>query len=203
MSALRRFKHYATRKVSSFPNHSPPRLRLHINRMYPFRNWVAQNDARYARRMRYRNFLFLRSRHRDGIYSGDSWIDDLVPRTNDYGQVHKMDMEYGLLQGLADNRYWSPGDNAFSANTDVPTLPKSIARIPIRKTQYLSSKIQGTPNTEVSPTPQGYLQFSIPPQVMICVRRQQRREVLHALHIAGSRRKQKAPKWNEDSYIRC
>lgn len=101
-----------------------------------------------------------------------------------------------VAEGFPDIRRFAFQPFSFERDTS-----QSIARTParIRGTKYLVAP----PSPVVSPAGvhNQYLQFNSPRQVLTCVRRHQRREVLFALNRAGGGHRK--PKWREDSYIRC
>lgn len=191
MGILRKFRH-ATRGISHTPNR--PRLRLHTNYYYgmydKFR--TPANDARYKRgirNFRYTAFLF-HDFHDARAISDSLFIGNRYAPTVDT-----------VAEGQADNRFF---DGSFiSPLSDGFVAPSAPARIParIRGTKYIvapsSSVVESTGPTGA------FYSFSIPQQVMVCVRRKQRKEVMHALGHAGSRKKQRMPKRNETSNIRC
>lgn len=114
-------------------------------------------------------------------------------------KAREMDLEYGLLDGLSDYRTFHPDWSSYSGSdgVSIPSFP--VTRVPIRKTQY----VVGVPRSEVVPAGRHaeYLRFALPSQVMICVRRRQRRQVLFALGKGGSG--YRPPEWKEESHIRC
>ncbi len=109
-----------------------------------------------------------------------------------------------VSQGVADRR-------SFSFNVRIPDgISSGISELDSSVTvpavvKKKSKQVIVSPSVAPLLSPAGrnlaYLQFTIPPQVMICVRRKQRREVLLALGKGGTGFKK--PKWNEDSFIRC
>lgn len=106
-------------------------------------------------------------------------------------------------EGQIDHRYFVPG--SFYSGEWSPRSPLEVLSSPVR----VPARIRGTKYIVSPPShvlePSGssaqYLQFSMPRQVLVCVRRKQRREVLLALGRGGGRNK--PPKWDEDSFIRC
>lgn len=105
-----------------------------------------------------------------------------------------------IAEGQADNRFFSGSFNAPLFPDPVISTP-SPARVPaaIRRTKYLMASSSAP---LIEPSSNGaFLQFAIPRQVLICVRRKQRHEIMHAIKRAGT--KVKKGKWTEDSYIRC
>lgn len=110
----------------------------------------------------------------------------VIPPLQDYAprpRTLRLRLERGLSQGILDRRRFYIGS--------VPP----VARIGTR------------PNTELQPVPfnnpgLSRLAFSIPRNVLICIRRKQRKQVLFATGKAG-KSGQKKPKWTEDSFIRC
>lgn len=101
-----------------------------------------------------------------------------------------------LSEGFSDSRRFT-----FNPLSGVADISQPVARTParIRGTQYLIAP----PSPVLSPAGvhNQYLQFNSPRQVLTCVRRHQRREVLFALGRSGAGHKR--PQWREDSYIRC
>lgn len=194
MRLLRKFRH-ATRGISYTPNR--PRLRLHTNPYYgmydSFR--TPANDARYKRGIR--NFrytaAFFTAVNAARNYSR---ISDPLFIRNRYAPIFNT-----VAEGQVDNRYF---DGSFiSPLSDDFVAPVAPARIParIRGTKYIVAPSSSV--VESSGPTGAFYSFSVPEQVMVCVRRKQRKEVLHALGHAGSRKKQAKPEWNRTSYIRC
>lgn len=106
-------------------------------------------------------------------------------------------------EGQTDHRFYS--FDSFSSGEWSPWSPLEVLSSPVR----VPARIRGTKYVLSPPShvlePSGsfaqYLQFSMPRQVLVCVRRKQRREVLLALGRGGGRHK--PPKWDEDSFVRC
>lgn len=123
-------------------------------------------------------------------------VRPLLGRRN---KAREMDLEYGLLDGLSDYRTFHPDWSSYTGSDGVSVPSFSVARVPIRKTQY----VVGVPRSEVVPAGRHaeYLRFALPSQVMICLRRRQRRQVLFALGKGGSGHR--PPEWKEESHIRC
>lgn len=47
------------------------------------------------------------------------------------------------------------------------------------------------------------ISFSLPPALKVCARRQERKEVLHALNKTGKAGNQKRPRFTDNSLITC
>lgn len=107
-------------------------------------------------------------------------------------------------EGQTDHRFFYPDTSSIQRDS-----LKSIARYPAQVEVSKQSKprkrvIIAPPSPMVVPSKDkdgAYLQFNLPRQVAVCVRRHQRREVLFALGKGGGRTK--PPVWKEESYIRC
>lgn len=193
MFSLRKFRH-ATRGTSRTPNR--PRLRLHTNPYYGMydRFMHPANDSRYKRGIAWRySPLF-----HDARVTSDPLLDLFSP-----GQIGKRyaPIFNTVAEGQIDNRYFN--GSIISPLSDGQIAPSSPARIParIRGTEYIVAP--SSPVVESSGPTGAFYSFTVPQQVMVCVRRKQRKEVMHALGHAGSRKRQAKPKRNETSYIRC
>lgn len=94
------------------------------------------------------------------------------------------------LRLFEDRRTWHP-------------LPSSL-RVPRTFNSYARLRITPTPRYPRHPStyPSPSISFVAPQRVVLCVRRQRRREVLHALHKAG-RGGQRSPRWTPWSSVRC
>nr|DAW32785.1 MAG TPA: hypothetical protein [Microviridae sp.] len=101
-----------------------------------------------------------------------------------------------LAEGFIDNRYFAP-----SRRYDVQSEEnRSIAR----KALVLSPSVHLAPSGQLlEPSGRFFdrLGFSVPQQVLVCVRRKQRRQVLFAKGKSGSGNRK--PRWNANSYIWC
>lgn len=87
-----------------------------------------------------------------------------------------------------DRRTWAPPIAVRSARSfDRPT------RLNISRT---------SPARRLAKFPSAGVSFVAPKQVLVCVRRHQRREVLHALHKTG-RGGQSQPRWTPWSRVHC
>lgn len=187
MLALRKYKH-VTRKASRF---SSQKLRSHWN----------LNAYKSAKRGLQYNPYKERSLWRYApLFHDSSRLVDPVVRLTGFTPGELEDRYDSLpdvvAEGFPDFRRFAFQPFSFERDTS-----QSIARTParIRGTKYLVAP----PSPVVSPAGvhNQYLQFDSPRQVLICVRRKQRREVLFAFNRAGGGHKR--PKWREDSYIRC
>lgn len=79
-------------------------------------------------------------------------------------------------------------------------LPKAI-RVPRSFDRYTQLAIS-KPSSRHLAYPSHGISFKDPDRVLVCVRRHQRREVLHALHKTG-RGGQSKPRWTAWSGVRC
>lgn len=93
-----------------------------------------------------------------------------------------------------DRRKWHP------EGTRAPARSFSSTRHRLRA--VLPKRVQGTFSLSSLYSPPIAVGFREPNRVLICVRRQIRREVLHAKRIAGGSGFKK-PKYNEYSRVRC
>lgn len=195
MGLLRKHKNKVTRKASRFTNRPVVSLRAY---RAAFRGPV--NDSRYHRRHRLRLMPFFHDSTR--LVDSFTHLTGLTPAEIDERYDSLPDV---IAEGQADRRFYNPilsGGESYSFSTPRVVSPlSSPARVParIRSTKYLVAP----PSPVVSPAGvhNEYLQFNSPRQVLTCVRRRQRREVLFALRRAGGGHKK--PRWREDSYIRC
>lgn len=185
-----------TRKASRFASH---RLRSH---------WSLNAYKSAKRGLQYNPYKRSRWRYAPLFHDSSRLVDSLTHLTG--LSPDEIEAEYDSLpsviaEGQADNRFYnpsvvSPESYSFSSSGVVQSL-ESPARSParIRETKYLVAP----PSPVVSPAgvQNQYLQFNSPRQVLTCVRRQKRREVLFALRRTGGGHRK--PKWREESYIRC
>lgn len=187
MSALRKFR--VTRKTSRFTSH---RLRSHwsLNAFKSAKKGL-QYDPYKKKSWRYAPLFHDVHKFDDPVVR----LTGLTPSEIEDNYVPFSDV---LAEGLADRRYYSPGVDVSSY---IPAEGRTVARIPaqIRHTKYLVAP--PSPVVQPAGVKNQYLQFSSPRQVLTCVRRKQRREVLLAFGKGGS--KHKRPEWREESYIRC
>lgn len=112
-----------------------------------------------------------------------------------------------LVGGLAsdsDARYWRPEhayERPFWASTRAAARVSGpeLGVYPVRTGFVVGSE----PNTQSS-APRGRMAqfFGVPRQVAVCVRRAERREVLHARGVAG-RSGQRTPSYSWRSSVRC
>lgn len=191
MGILRKVRH-ATRGINHTPNR--PRLRLHTNHYYGMydRFRTPANDARYKRRSAWRYAPIFH----DARTKSDPLMELGFNIGNRYAPIFDT-----VAEGQIDNRFFNGDFHAPLYGTEIaPAVP---ARIParIRHTKYVIAP--SSPVVEPSGPTGAFYSFAVPQQVMVCVRRKQRKEVMHALGHAGSRKKQAKPKRNETSYIRC
>ena len=182
-----KIKPHVTRKASSF---SSQRLRSHWN----LNAWKSakkglQYDPYKRSRWRYAPLFHDSTRLVDSF----TRLTGLTPAEIEERYVAIPDT---VAEGFPDFRQFAFQSFSFERDTS-----QSIVRVPaaIRSTKYLVAP----PSPVVSPAGvhNQYLQFNSPRQVLTCVRRHQRREVLFALNRAGGGHRK--PKWREDSYIRC
>lgn len=103
-----------------------------------------------------------------------------------------------VFSGIADARTYFP-DISFNPQSSLSRPLLSVARKPIKR----QSKVIASPSNQVVPSGRRaeHLRFAVPAQVIICVRRRQRRQVLFAFGKGGSGHRK--PQWKADSYIRC
>lgn len=189
----------ATRRISHSPNR--PRLRLHqrpINSHYysvdRFR--TPANDARYNRYKRGIRFRYAALFH-DARTRLDPLLSLFTPQQISDRYAPIIDT---VSEGQADHRYFDWSSNDFLQADIAPVAP---ARVPARilGTKYIVAP--SSPVVESSGPTGAFYSFAVPKQVLVCVRRKQRKEVMHALGHAGSRKRQAKPRRNETSYIRC
>lgn len=191
-----KIKPHVTREPSRFSNQ---RLRSHWN-LSAFRS--AKGGLQYDPYARRPLFRFVPLFH-------DS--TRLVDPLEDFWKG-KDDVSYRPLlntgsKGQTDHRLYHPlsyGDSSRSSFVYENVKRSDVARVPavVQKKQRQIFLPPPSPMVVPSKDKDGaYLQFNFPRQVLVCVRRHQRREVLFALGRAGGGHK--PPKWNDDSYIRC
>lgn len=104
------------------------------------------------------------------------------------------------LRGVSDRRMWHP-DGPNRPVTDFNSRPVRLS-IPAYQNRNLR------PNTKFKPLDfkqtKVAVQFDTPESTTVCVRRNQRKEVLHALRKVGrGSGRQKKPKWTWRSQISC
>jgi len=102
------------------------------------------------------------------------------------------------ILAIEDRRLFSP-----ELARPARALPRAAARLTVHDPNVNRTNKKIRTNKLHVPSD---VRFSDPTRVAICVRRHQRREVLHALRYAGSgagRRKLKRPRWSEFSDIKC
>jgi len=100
------------------------------------------------------------------------------------------------LQELEDRREFTP-ELYRPARASV----RSAARLEVAHDRNVNrSRQKVRPNKLLVPD---NLRFSDPSRVALCVRRHQRREVLHATKRVGRGSSVKPPRWSEFSSIRC
>lgn len=106
-----------------------------------------------------------------------------------------------LLTEVEDGRRFEPTARALSplpggpTATGYGTLPRLLSGAPARL------KAAPTPATYHSPPPS--IAFADPRSTIACIRRQRRREVLHALRKTGKGSKARKRHRNQNSDIRC
>lgn len=185
-----------TRRVSRSANH---RLRSHWNlNAYKSAKRGLQYDSRRRSRWHYVPLFHDSKRYRDPLIA----LTGLMPSALEE-RYHAVSDE--VAGGLSDRRVFHfdthLGDYRSGEDYGVSPTVVNPARTParIRGTKYLVAP----PAPVVTPSGKtgAFLSFNVPPQVMVCVRRKQRKEVLFALGKAGGRHK--SPKWSDESYIRC
>ena len=101
-----------------------------------------------------------------------------------------------MAEGVVDNRYFAP-----ARRYDVQSQKsRQIAR----KALVLSPSVHLAPSGQLlEPSGRFFdrLGFSVPQQVLVCVRRKQRRQVIFAKGKNG--RGNRKPRWNATSHIWC
>lgn len=144
---------------------------------------------------------------------------------NDPTYRRRNNLKYAALAGLFSDK------DRYVFNRDIPVVPsvQSYEADGLRRRRertqralyqgvldrrrfYIGAvppvaRIGTRPNTELKPLPAfssdlARLAFSVPHEVLTCIRRKQRKQVLFAKRKAG-KSGQKKPKWNDESYIRC
>lgn len=102
------------------------------------------------------------------------------------------------LRDYEDRRTWNPDKYTQPARSFSQTRHRLIAVRSKGITQSVPNRYQEA-TWETVPQRVG---FQNPDRVLICVRRKQRREIIHALGVAG-RKGLKKPKFNVYSEVRC
>lgn len=107
-----------------------------------------------------------------------------------------------------DRRQWHPEGVSAPARSFSSTRHRLKAVSPLSRREPLEGRskaqIWGFGGLEGSfEAVPARIGFERPKRVLVCVRRQQRREVLHALGKAGRGGFSLKPRWSEYSYIRC
>lgn len=196
MSVLRKHKH-VTRKASRFTNQ---RLRSHWS-LPAYRSAVRglQYDPKRSRHLwRYAP-----------LFHDSSRLVDPLQEFSGVKDVSYRPLYHTGSEGQVDHRFYHPAFNGRSSYTplvDASFKGLDVVRVPAEVSKKKSSRkiFIAPPSPMVVPSHDkdgAYLQFNLPRQVLVCVRRKQRREVLFALGKGGG--KHKRPEWSEDSYIRC
>lgn len=104
----------------------------------------------------------------------------------------------GALRALEDRRTWHPEGPQRPARSLRGSQHRFVvASDPSPKRRVSSSRVEF-----FSPSVPVGVGFEKPREVALCVRRQQRREVLHARRKTG-KRGQKKPVWSYYSRVRC
>lgn len=101
--------------------------------------------------------------------------------------------QLSALQELEDRRQWHPEGEFRPARAFVRSAARLIAPQPQRI-------VRGRRIRLFSPS---MVAFAMPRKVAICVRRKTRREVLHALRVAGGGGMRKKRRFNAYSRIHC
>lgn len=129
---------------------------------------------RYVRKTHYRRALLASSLWRDNFSIANAFaLPQPTPRLSDFRLVE-------------DRRTFSPGHRyrtSYGGRARVVRNPK------VNRTRVYTRSLKNA-------------RFSSPSTVLVCIRRKQRAEVMHALGRAG-RRGQRRPKFSETSKIYC
>lgn len=138
--------------------------------------------------------------------TGGAWPDNVLqtligPSHLSYPSSPLGDLASGLfsapLTDLEDRRAFYPGDLPTNW-APARTVGGTAARLRV----VPGARPRSLPTTQARTLwPSAAIGFQNPPSVLICVRRQRRREVLHAIGAAGTRVRR--PTRNEYSSISC
>lgn len=104
---------------------------------------------------------------------------------------------YGRLTAFEDRRLWHPQGAWRPAASFVTPRHRLTLVDRSRRTPWGGVRLSSYPSGS-----NALVAFQKPSQVLICVRRQMRKEVLHALRKTG-KLGQGAPRWSEYSSISC
>lgn len=114
-----------------------------------------------------------------------------VPRT------HRFNVTYTTnkfaLSLIEDRRTFNP---TYNRNVSRPVVSISVGR-PVRLTMKQKPRQPQPSQTK------GVLAFAEPNRLPLCIRRHQRREVLFAKGVGGSKKPQRKPRKNAHSNIAC
>lgn len=129
----------------------------------------------------------------DDLLTRWPWVSDSVPWVFDEPPVHDLPL-------VEDRRLFYPRPPVIARETTyrpARRLSGGLARLVVRPTPQRVLDRASTARFVPSA-----VRFDVPRDVAVCVRRKRRREVLHALKVAG-RRGMRRPRRNEYSAISC
>lgn len=129
-----------------------------------------------------------------------------VPSSRSYVSPSPSRLGYSSLQLFEDRRRWDPaGPNAPARSFSTPRHRLTLVdRSTPRKINYSSTPYASSPFATGMSQTKATIAFAEPRRVLLCVRRQQRKEVLHALRKTGpGSGASRYDNWNEYSNVRC
>lgn len=134
-----------------------------------------------------------RSRRRDTTDITNEVAFTQVPIT-----IRPVNVPSRRLQEYEDRRSWNPEGSQAPARS----FNSSRHRLSLAQKHRNGSSLRTSGWSQAFTSP-GTVAFANPSRVLVCVRRQQRREVLHAIRKTGYRNNRKSPKFNYYSKIAC
>lgn len=111
-------------------------------------------------------------------------------------------MQSDFLRSVSDGRFFNP-EPSYVSQRSLSGLRHRLKLYEPRARRIVSSRHESSVQMRsVQSSVPTAIGFTAPKSMLVCVRRQQRREVMHALNKSG-RGGQKRPRFNEFSKVRC
>lgn len=139
-----------------------------------------------------------RRNRRDNSFSHSIANDASLPFSSLLGSPFPSPPLVYDLRAISDRRTWHP-EGVYRPASSFNRYQHTLTVRPVPRQQVVSRSSHYTPYVARS---RALVRFENPDRVLVCVRRQRRREVLHALRKNG-RRGQKPPRRSWYSSISC
>lgn len=121
-----------------------------------------------------------------------------LPRSSSPPRSRQLDIEYDFLRKAEDRRTYHPEGNSRPARSVSRSRPRLEVRDrPLKLNPDIFRNIRAFPSQT-----KAIVAFSAPKDVLVCIRRNRRKEVLHAIGKAG-KKGQRPPRRGPYSDIHC